>query len=322
MTRTTHCVVLALAPALLLLSTPATFAAQPIPFTPELNEEAFRACQQVLVVGIFHPESLGCYPDMRRQVEKALCSVRLGDVWLPFSAGFGCGATTRPRSLPEGSLPLARAKVDTTAWNAWRAERCRDAEPTIDLEADWGVATRQPEATEVGLRAYRIQARTLEAFAEARAEAPPSLSEPWEGCARIVPYFADKTGVACRLVGSLEGKGADQTLYFTAQRILNEDSLGPLLLPIPLPRYFAPKLRHDLEILGAICEGPKWRKGMRVKGHHTLRCRRRGTAAVTFHLTTSKGDCTATLPALDELPDRTTCSEPDAIALPPVFPFW
>lgn len=66
------------------------------------------------------------------------------------------------------------------------------------------------------------------------------------------------------------------------------------LLPIP---YFPPKLERDLEITGAECESPAWRKGMKLTGRRaTLRCLRRGSSRISFAIETNKGSCTASVP--------------------------
>lgn len=290
------------------------------PFHLEVSKEAAQRCQQILAAGIFHSRSLACSPLLRQEVEKALCSVDVGEVWLPFAAGFGVGAENVTTTFPERTaLELQRAPVDATAWNHWRAEHCGDAEPVTDIEADWGVGYKQPEATQVAHRMARIFERTQDAFALARAVAPPSLVEPWERCAlsRRQVDLGGKPGVHCRLIASSE----PETLYFSALRIFHPDATDPLLLPIPLPRYFAPKLRRDLEIQGATCEGPAWRKGMRLQGHHTLRCQRQDSSEVTFRLVTSKGDCTETLPATDEPTWQESCPEVDREPPAPDLPF-
>jgi hypothetical protein len=134
------------------------------------------------------------------------------------------------------------------------------------------------------------------------AAAPP------QDCAISQQQIQGKPGVVCRLFGAYDTDGRDGTIYFTASRIYHPEQLGGFMLPLPLPRFFAPKLRDDLQIEGAECEGPTWRRGMRVKGSHTLRCRRLGTAAVELRLTTSKGDCVESLPELREPPWTTQCT--------------
>jgi|GEM_PF-4379084 len=294
------------------------------PFSPDLEREVSQLCRQVLAAGVFNRRSLACYPQVWHEVENALCSVDVGDVWLPFAAGFGVESERlAPKQLEHQTLVFARYRVHPAAWSAWRAKHCRDVEPTTSIEADWGVGTEQPEATYVALRMHDVLERTQDAFAAARAVAPPSLVERWESCALLLRELdmGGKPGVHCRLIGSDDTGTADETLYFSARRIYHPASLGPWLLPFPLPRLFAPKLRRDLEIEGARCEGPEWRQGMRIKGHHTLRCKRLGTSDVTFRLTTSKGDCTETLPAAGDPPWDTTCAEADLEAPAPELPF-
>lgn len=307
--------------ALLLWAEP-PLAARPLRFDLGLEQEVSRHCQRVLAAGVFHSESLACFPRLRQEVEEALCSVGVGESWLPFAAGFGVGAGGLPPEFPpHAAPPFWPQPVHPALWHRWRAEHCGDSEPTTSIEADWGVARDQPAATQVGLEAYDVVQRTQDAFAAARASAPQSLAGPWEECAGFYRSFvADKPGVVCRLIADGTGPG-DELIYFSAWRILPEELTHPLLLPIPRPRLFAPKLRQDLEIEGAQCDGPPWRKGMRVKGNHTLRCRRQGSSAVTFRLSTSKGDCTKSLPELGDPSWQEACAEAGPPDSPPPLPF-
>lgn len=307
----------------LLLPAQPLLAARPLPrYDPELEQEVSRLCNRWIAEGVFHRESLACFPRVRQEVEKALCSLDVGELWLPFAAGFGYGARYKKLDLDPAQvrgLPFLRYGVDPTAWSVWRAEHCGDAEPAASLEVGWDVG-QLPKGRYDLCAFYQAVERTQEAFAAARAAAPRPLVEPWERCVFFEQRCrVGKPGVLCRLIGT--SGSADETIYFTALRILDPDLVHPMLLPLPLPRYFAPKLRSDLEITGAECEGPQWLEGMRVKGQHTLRCRRLGKAAVTFHLTTSKGDCTETLPEVGDPPWQETCPDVDPKALEPVLPF-
>lgn len=294
----------------LLLPVQPLLAAKPVsPYNPELEQEARRICIRSFAEGVFHHESLDCFPRLRQEMEEALCSVDLGEVWLPFAGGFGWGAG-HGRDLGQPyyrSLPFVRFGVDPTAWADWRARHCSDTEPATSLEAPWDLG-ELPKGRYDRCAHYRMVERTQEVFAAARAAAPRSLTETWERCLVFEQGCdAQKPDVECRLIGT-SGR-ADETVYFTARR-MGAPTDAPLL-PIPLPRFFPPKLHSDLEIVGAQCEGPEWRKGRRIRGQHTLRCRRLGPGPVTFRLTTSKGECTETLPALGDPPWREACSELD-----------
>jgi len=280
-----------------------TLSATPLPFQPELDREVSLHCQRVLTAGILNCESLACFPELRREVSAGLCTAHLGRAWFPAAAGFGAGAVDpRPAELPDVAALLWPEGVDPAAWSPWRSECCRHKEVTTSLEIAWGAG---PAAER---EFYGLLDRTIQTFATARAAAPRSLVGPWEDCASFHPsLFGARPGVACRLIGSYDTGGTDGDVYFTVWRILPPELSGPLLLPLPLPRLFAPKLRQDLEVDGADCEGSEWRKGMRVKGSHTVRCRRRGTSAITLRLRTTKGDCTEFLPELREPPWREGC---------------
>jgi len=308
---------------LLLPAQPVLAAKRLPPFDPELEQEVAGVCTRWIAEGVFNCESLACFPRVRQEVEGALCSVDLGELWLPFAAGFGYGARYRKLDLDPArvrGLPFVRYGVDPTAWSAWRAEHCGDTEPATSLEVGWDVG-QLPKGGYDLCAFYQAVEHTQEVFAAARAAAPRQLAEPWQRCLDFEQRcrIGKPGGVLCRLIGT-SGE-ADETVYFTVLHILDPDQVQPLLLPLPLRRYFAPKLRHDLEIVGAECEGPQWLEGMRVKGQHTLRCRRLGPGAVTFRLVTSKGECTETLPELGDPPWQETCSGVDRTPLGPVLPF-
>ncbi len=143
-------------------------------------------------------------------------------------------------------------------------------------------------------------ARSVQETVELRDRAfsllPASLVGPWRSCGEMF-QVGPHVRLRCILRGSFDLTGEDETVQFEAAHS-----------PVS-PMDFGTRLKEDLEVRGADCGGERWRAGAWL-GSRSLRCQRRGRAAVSFRLLTGSGQCEGRLPELTEPPWQELCATP------------
>ena len=235
--------------------------------------ELFEVCQETLRRGVFHAESLACFPELASPLEDLLCAGDFTTHRELNALGFGYGAWVLGQTLREAD-PSVRAIEPLDPEAAWR----------------WGRA-----------HCAGSQARGAQDVAELHVRAldllPASLVGPWRSCRG---FLASESRVRCILHGSFDLTGEGETVLFEAAHSPED------------PMEFGTRLRKDLEVKGADCGGERWRAWTRISARapRLLRCRRQGRSAVSIRLTTGKGVCEGRLPELTERPWQELCPTP------------
>lgn len=235
--------------------------------------ELFETCQDTLRQGVFHAESLTCFPELARTLEELLCTTTFASHRELNDLGFGYGTSVLGQILREADYSVRAVEpLDPRAVQRWKQEHC------------------------AGLPARSVQ-ETVELQDRAFSLLPTSLVGPWRSCRN---FFDLDPRVRCFLLGSFDLIGENETVRFEAVHS-----------PVD-PMDFGARLKKDLEVQGAHCGSERWRAGTRIPSGTPLllRCQRQGRSAVSFQLVTGKGQCEGFLPELTEPPWQELCAAP------------
>ena len=240
------------------------------------HSELWEVCQDTLRQGVFNASTLACYPEVAGPLEDLLCATTFRTHRELNLLGFGYGSSVLGQTLREADFNVRPVEpVDPGAAQRWKQQHCA-GEP----------ARSEQEAAELRDRALSLL--------------PAALVGPWQSC-RDELYSADPFArLTCAVRGSFDLTGEDETVQLLAAHSPAD------------PMDYGIKLKEDVEVQGADCNGERWRAGTRFwfGRSRVLRCQRQGRSAVSFRLVTGNGQCEARLPELTEPPWQAHCTTP------------